>query len=154
MNELSRREKAMDYFTQGYNCAQSIALTFADYTGLDEKTITKLASSFGGGMGRLREVCGAVTGMFMILGLIYGYDDPECVDEKAELYGRVQETAGRFEKENGSIICRRLLGLGTEKDGPVPYARNKEYYETRPCKELVGSAAEILEEYILKNRIE
>ena len=148
-----RREKAMALFEEGYNCAQSVFLAFADLHGLDEKTAAALSSSFGGGMGRLREVCGAVSGMFMTIGLLYGYDDPKAVTEKAELYARVQSLAADFEKENRSIVCRELLGLAVKREAPTPEARTAEYYQKRPCKELVGDAAELLEKYIAEHPI-
>lgn len=146
-----RRETAMQLFEEGYNCAQSVFLAFADLHGIDKKTAAALSSSFGGGMGRLREVCGAVSGMFLVAGALYGYDDPEAREEKAEHYARIQELAAAFEKENGSIVCRELLGLSVKKEAPTPEARTAEYYKKRPCKELVGQAAEILEQYITEH---
>ena len=145
---MTRREKAMANFKAGYNCSQSIALAFADLTDLDEKTLLKMASSFGGGMGRLREVCGSVSGMFMIAGLLYGYDGPETGAVKAEHYARIQELAHKFEEKHGSIVCRELLGLNVRHDVPVPEARTEAYYKKRPCAEIIGDAAEILEEFI------
>lgn len=111
----------------------------------------KIASSFGGGMGRLREVCGAVTGMFMVAGILYGYDDPKAREEKAAHYERIQKLAGRFEEINGSIVCRELLGLSQKKDVPTPSERTKEYYKKRPCVQLVGISAAIMEQYINEN---
>lgn len=143
-----RKEKAMALFEEGYNCAQSVFLAFEDMHGIDKKKAAALSSSFGGGMGRLREVCGTVSGMFMTAGVLYGYDDPKAKEEKAEHYARIQELAAAFEKENGSIVCRELLGLSVKKEAPTPEARTAEYYKKRPCKELVGLAAEILEQYI------
>lgn len=148
-----RREKAMALFEDGYNCAQSVFLAFSDMHGIDERTAAALSSSFGGGMGRLREVCGAVSGMFLTLGVLYGYDDPKAKEEKAEHYARIQELAAAFEKENGSIVCRELLGLRVKKEAPTPEARTKEYYQKRPCRELVGDAAEILERYIAEHPV-
>ena len=145
---MTRRERAMANFKAGYNCSQSIALAFADLTDLDEKTLLKMASSFGGGMGRLREVCGSVSGMFMIAGLLYGYDGPETGTVKAEHYARIQELAHKFEEKHGSIVCRELLGLNVRHDVPVPEARTEAYYKKRPCAEIIGDAAEILEEFI------
>lgn len=142
-------ELAKKLFVQGYNCAQSVFAAFCDETGLDIDTALKIASSFGGGMGRLREVCGAVTGMYMVVGLKYGYTDPTDKKAKTEHYRLVQELAKQFEKENGSIICRELLGLSSTRDNPVPEDRNKNYYKKRPCAELVAQAARILDEYIL-----
>lgn len=148
-----RREKAMALFEEGYNCAQSVFLAFSDMHGIDERTAAALSSSFGGGMGRLREVCGAVSGMFLTLGVLYGYDNPKAKEEKAEHYARIQELAAAFEKENGSIVCRELLGLRVKKEAPTPEARTKEYYQKRPCRELVGDAAEILERYIAEHPV-
>ena len=110
-----------------------------------------MSSGFGGGMGRLREVCGSVSGMFLVAGLLYGYDSPETGQRKTELYGKIQELAHKFEEKNGSIICRELLGLSVKEEPPVPEARTQEYYKKRPCPELVGMAAEILADFVEKN---
>lgn len=141
---MNRREKAEELFESGYNCAQAVILAFSDLTGVDEGTLARIGSSFGGGMGRLREVCGAVTGMFTVAGLLYGYEGAEEGEKKAEHYALIQRLASRFSEETGSIICRELLGLGGKKDDPKPEARTPEYYKKRPCRELVGIAAEIL----------
>lgn len=145
-----RSEKAMKLFEEGYNCAQSVFLAFEDLHGMNRKDAAALSSSFGGGMGRLREVCGAVSGMFLVAGVLYGYDDPKAREEKTEHYARIQELAAAFEKENGSIICRELLGLSVKRETPISEPRTAEYYKKRPCKELVGQAAEIMEQYIAK----
>ncbi|HAL63187.1 MAG TPA: hypothetical protein DCO93_01930 [Clostridiales bacterium] len=145
---MSRKEKAMELFESGYNCSQAVVLAFADLLGVDEKALARLTSSFGGGMGRLREVCGAVSGMFMVAGLLYGYDGAETGAKKAEHYARIQHLAERFSQDTGSIVCRELLGLDRKKDSPTPDKRTEEYYKKRPCRELVGLAAEILEEMI------
>ena len=145
---MTRREAAMANFMKGYNCSQSVVLAFADMFDIDEATLSKLSSSFGGGMGRLREVCGSVSGMFMVAGLLYGYDGPETGQVKADHYARIQELAKRFEEKHGSIVCRELLGLSVRHDIPVPEARTSEYYKKRPCPEIIGDAAEILEQFI------
>ena len=145
---MTRREAAMANFMKGYNCSQSVVLAFADMIDIDEATLSKLSSSFGGGMGRLREVCGSVSGMFMVAGLLYGYDGPETGQVKADHYARIQELAKRFEEKHGSIVCRELLGLSVRHDIPVPEARTSEYYKNRPCPEIIGDAAEILEQFI------
>ena len=145
---MTRKEIAMNCFAEGYNCAQAVALAFCDLLPMEKDTLARLTSSFGGGMGRLREVCGAVSGMFAAAGLLYGYDDPKASTEKAAHYARLQEMAKAFEKENGSIVCRELLGLTVKHDNPTPEARTDAYYKKRPCKELVGCAAEILEKYL------
>lgn len=145
---MNRKEQGMKLFEEGYNCAQSVFLAFEDLYTIDRKTALCLSSSFGGGMGRLREVCGAVSGMFMVAGILYGYDSPKASETKAEHYARIQKLAADFSKENGSIVCRELLGLSVKHDVPVPEARTEEYYKKRPCKELVGMAVEIMEQYI------
>jgi C_GCAxxG_C_C family probable redox protein len=140
--------EAMKNFTEGYNCAQSLVLSFSDYYEMDKKTAARIASGFGGGMGRLREVGGAVTGMFMVLGLVYGYDDPKEYEKKTELYKMVQDLANDFEETNGSILCRDLLGLTEQREEATPSKRTEKYYEERPCEGLIGQAAALLEEYL------
>jgi len=150
---MTRREAAMENFRKGYNCSQSIVLAFADILPVDRTMLLRLASSFGGGMGRLREVCGSVTGMFMIAGLLYGYDGPETGQVKADHYAGIQELAHRFEEKHGTIVCREMLGLSVRHDVPVPEARTTEYYKKRPCAEIIGDAAEILEQYIKEHQV-
>ncbi len=145
---MKRSELAGEYFTEGYNCSQAVALAFADLCDIDKDQFLKIASSFGGGMGRLREVCGAVSGMFIVTGLLYGYDTPERGEVKAGHYKRIQELAKRFEEKYGSIVCRDLLGLDVKHDDPTPSPRNADFYKKRPCKEIIEYAALILEEYI------
>lgn len=147
---MTHAEKARDLFKEGYNCAQAVVGAFAEELGMDKETAMKIASSFGGGMGRLREVCGSVTGMFIVAGLMDGYSDPKAKEEKTEHYKRIQQLAAAFKEENGSIICRELLEKGTQKQAdtsPTPEARTAEYYKKRPCVELVMQAAEIIEKY-------
>ena len=148
---MTRREMAMENFKKGYNCSQSIVLAYADMLPIDRDMLLKMASSFGGGMGRLREVCGSVSGMFIVAGLLYGYDGPETGQVKADHYARIQELAHRFEEMHGSIVCRDMLGLSVHHDDPTPEARTKEYYKKRPCGEIIGDATEILEKYIEEN---
>lgn len=140
--------KAMNLFKQGYNCSQSVFLAFEDKYNLDHETALKLSSSFGGGMGRLREVCGCVSGMFMVAGMLYGYSEPKDNQKKSQHYKRIQQLAKRFEEENHSIVCRELLGLGNEKNSYVPEKRTEEYYKKRPCVRLTGIAAVIMEQYM------
>lgn len=137
------KEKAESLFKQGYNCAQAVLLAFCDDVGLEPVTAAKLASSFGGGMGRMREVCGAVSGMLAVIGLAGGYADPKDINAKKCHYELVQKVAAEFKEKNGSIICRELLGLGDGASKPSPSPRTSQYYKKRPCAELVGIAAEI-----------
>ena len=148
---MTHSEKARNYFLDGYNCSQAVFLAFSDLTGLDEKTSLLISSSFGGGMGRLREVCGAVSGMFMTAGILYGYDDPKAGDKKMEHYKRIQELAAAFRAKNSSIVCRDILGKIAEDKSFIPSERTAEYYKTRPCAKMVEDAAEIMDEYIRNN---
>ncbi|MBE6607236.1 MAG: C_GCAxxG_C_C family protein [Ruminococcaceae bacterium] len=146
------REEAEKYFVDGFNCAQSVFLAFAEELGLDGDTALKISSSFGGGMGRLREVCGAVSGMFMVLGMRCGYTSPEADSEKAELYRKVQELAGKFKEENQTIICRELLDLRINgADSHKPEVRTPEYYKNRPCAKFVGDAAYLTAKFVEEN---
>ena len=137
--------KAAELFLGGYNCAQAVAVAFCDLTGLEEKQAAKMASAFGGGMGRLREVCGAVSGMLLVLGILDGYDDPADDAAKKALYSRVQALARAFREENGSIICRELLDNPPADPNPTP--RTADFYTQRPCARMVLTAARILDEY-------
>ena len=153
----ARAALARANFLKGYGCAQSVLLAYADLTGLDEKTLAKLGSSFGGGMGRLREVCGGVTGAFAVLGLICGYDDPADKEGKSRHYADIRELARRFTERSrgGSIVCREILknaGLSGEKGGEAE-ARTAEYYQKRPCPDLVALAAEVLGEMLVEKGI-
>lgn len=142
---------AEQLFKSGYNCSQAVLCTFAEELGMDKDTARMIASSFGGGMGRMREVCGACSGMFMALGLKYGDYDPADHSLKAEHYKKVQYLAQRFKDANGgSIVCRELLGL-TKPDGLVPEKRTEEYYKKRPCGRIIANAAYIFQKYLDEN---
>lgn len=137
---------AEGYFVGGYNCSQAVLLAFAEPIGLTKDQALKLASSFGGGMGRLREVCGALTAVFMIEGMLDGYTDPTASDEKAQHYARIQAIAGDFRQEMGSIICRDLLDKPTTT--PTPDARTDAYYSKRPCNHAVRCGAKLAQELL------
>lgn len=151
IQDSPRGRAAMELFLSGYNCTQAVVLAYEDLIGMDRGTLLRMSSSFGGGMGRLREVCGTVSGMFLVAGFLYGYDDPGAFEEKAAHYGRIQELAARFRERQGSIVCRELLGLSGGADDPVPERRTEEYYRKRPCPQLAGLAAAILEQFIAEN---
>ena len=138
--------KAAELFLSGYNCAQSVAVAFHGELGLTEAQAARMASAFGGGMGRMREVCGAVSGMLMVLSQLYGYDTPGDDASKKVLYSRVQELAGKFREENGSIVCREILKNPPSDPNPSP--RTAEYYAKRPCARMVLLAGQILDEYM------
>ncbi|MCF0145536.1 MAG: C_GCAxxG_C_C family protein [Eubacterium sp.] len=141
---MKRNEIGKSYFLQGYNCAQAVVLAFKDVFDIEEEELVKLVSPLGGGMGKLREVCGAVSGMMIVIGQYYGYSDPKDAQTKAKLYATEQEAAKLFAEKNGSIVCRELLGLTRKQDSPVPEERTKEYYKKRPCADLVSDAVEVL----------
>ena len=140
-----KSEKAKELFKSGYNCSQSVLGVFCEELGMDFETAMKISMPFGGGMGRMREVCGTVSGMFMVAGLMFGNSDTVT---KAEMYAKIQDLAARFKDQNGSIICRELLQGVENSTSPVPSERNGNYYKKRPCVELVGDAVEIFESYI------
>lgn len=145
---------AKELFKKGYNCAQAVFVAFGDETGLELENALKISSSFGSGMGRLREVCGAVSGMFMVAGMKYGYTDPLDRVSKAEHYKMIKHLANEFREENNSIVCRELLGLCENKDSSNVQGRTKANHKKRPCIELVEHAAVILDEYIDDKRME
>ena len=144
----TKSEKAVELFHTGYNCAQSVFCAFCEDFGMNFETGLKLSSSFGGGMGRLREVCGAVSAMFMIAGLKYGYTEPNNDTVKQTHYRRIQKLAEEFEEKHKTIICREILGLPKGKDSPVPSKRTEEYYASRPCEKCIADAARIIEKFI------
>ena len=138
--------QAAELFLQGYNCAQAITVAFSDVTGLDRDFSARMASSFGGGMGRMREVCGAVSGMLMVAGLLYGYDSFNDDVAKKAHYALVQALAEEFREQVGSIVCREILKNPPSDPNPSP--RTAEYYKQRPCARMVFTAAQILDRYI------
>lgn len=137
--------KAKELFEQGFNCAQSVFCTHCEKVGIDFETGLKLSSSFGGGMGRLREVCGAVSAMLMLIGLKEGYTSPNDDKIKEEHYAKVQSLAKEFEAKFGTIICRELLNLTEKNSTPTPSKRDEKYYQERPCAKFVEFASELIE---------
>ncbi len=146
-----KTEKAKELFKNGYNCAQSVLGVFCEELGLDFNTAMKISCPFGGGMGRMREVCGAVSGMFMVSGLYYSSADGSN-ENKARQYKIVQELAKRFKERNGSIICKELLEGIESSTSPVPSERTEGYYKKRPCMDLVADSVEIIEQFIKENQ--
>ena len=143
--EISDRTiQAVDYFKEGYNCAQAVVLAYADSYSTDVETLKQLAGPFGGGMGRLREFCGAATGMFLILGMEHPASNPEDKKTKTENYAAVQRTASAFKEKLGSYICADLLKIGREPQSVTPDDRNFEYYAKRPCALCVAVGASVL----------
>ena len=138
--------KAAELFLSGYNCAQAVAVAFCDVTGLTEQQAAKMASAFGGGMGRMREVCGAVSGMLLVLGTLEGYDTPGDDVSKKRLYSQVQALAKQFRVANGSIICREILKNPPSDPNPTP--RTAAFYAQRPCAKMVMTAARLLDSFL------
>ena len=138
--------KAAELFLSGYNCAQAVAAAYHRELGLTERQAAKMVSAFGGGMGRMREVCGAVSGMLFVLGALYGYDAPGDDVSKKRLYSEVQDLAAAFRAENGHIICREILKNPPSDPNPTP--RSAEFYAQRPCARMVMTAARLLEEFM------
>jgi len=138
-------DKAKALFESGYNCAQAVLCAFEDVTGLDADTAAKIASSFGGGLARMREVCGAVSGAAMVLGMVYGYSDKGATEAKRAHYHLIQDFAAAFRGEKGSIICRELLAGSAVMPGKDPEKRTPEYYKRRPCPDMVWYAAHLVD---------
>lgn len=144
---MSKGDEARQLFMQGFNCSQAVAAVFADEMGMPIEQVERLTIGFGGGLARMREVCGTVSGMAFVISALYDGD-------KASIYARIQEVAGEFKEQNGSIVCHELLGMGKKPvaTSPIPEERTPEYYKKRPCVELVQMAADILERYIAENK--
>lgn len=149
-----RSERAASLFMEGYNCCQSVVLAFSDLLPCDENTLRIMASGFGGGMARLREVCGAMSGMAMIAGFISPADNPSDMEARTRNYALVQQFAASYKEKMGSIICRDILGLraaGHAVEPPRPSERTAEYYKSRPCALSCSTAAAIVAEYLMNN---
>ena len=149
---MTKAEQAKQLFLDGHNCAQAVFCAFADELGLNNQTALTLSACFGGGLGRQREVCGAVSGMCMAFSSKFAPKDPTDQIEKAKFYGQIQELCAAFKKENGSIICRELLALPAGPSAPTPEKRTDAYYQHRTCADKVKCAAEILEKYLQENK--
>ena len=145
---MTRAEHAAELFASGYNCAQAVALAFCDLTGFSKEQTAKMLAPFGGGFGRLREVCGAVSGMTFVYGCLYGYEAPN-PEAQMKVYETEQALAAQFKEKAGSIVCREILK--NPPSNPVPSPRTEEYYASRPCVRMVYTAANILESYIAQN---
>ncbi len=139
---------AAEFFCSGYNCAQAVTAAFADVTGLSAEQSSKMVSGFGGGFGRQREVCGAVSGMTLVASCLYGYQTPD-PEKQMQTYALIQKFCGEFKEEGGSLICRELLD--NPPSDPKPTPRTEEYYAKRPCARFVMLAAQILDRYIAEN---
>ena len=142
--EIEKRvERAKELFHQSFNCSQAVFAACADIYGIDQDTALRLAASFGGGIGRMRQTCGAACGMFLLAGLENGSAIPGDADGKKKNYALVQDLAAKFKDENGSLICAELLGIAPRPQEPTPEARTEAYYQKRPCADMVASAVRI-----------
>ncbi len=155
LNLEERVERAVALFKEGYNCSQSVVAAYADIYGYTQEQALMMSASFGAGIGRMRETCGAACGMFMLAGLQTGCTDPKDASGKGANYAVVQDLAAKFKEINGSLICAELLGLREKKDVGIgspttPQERNAEYYKKRPCVEMVRTAATLFGEYLIK----
>ena len=150
----SRVNEAVRLFKEGYNCSQSVFATYADLFGIDRETALKISCGFGGGFGRMREVCGTVSGMTLLAGMANGNPDNKNQQAKKENYDLVRYMAEEFKKQNGSIVCHELLGLTKPETSSTPEARTPQYYKKRPCADLVAMAAQIVEDTLFKDQIE
>ena len=140
-----RAQRAIELFKQGFNCSQAVFASCADLYGItDEQLALRLSASFGGGMGRMRLVCGAASGMFMLAGLQNGSCTPHDNEGKMANYALVQDLAGQFKSRYGSLICAELLGLAPRPEDPKPAERTQQYYEKRPCPEMIAEAVRIV----------
>ena len=151
---MSRAERAKEYFLQGYACSQAVALAFSDVIGLEEDTIKKIMLPFGGGLGRLRLTCGAVSGMSAVIGMLFA-EAENTPENKKKTYAITQELCGKFKEEHGSLICAELLAgtnVAVEVGGEAE-PRTKEYYRKRSCGDMVAYAAEIIENYLIEEDI-
>ena len=148
---MTEKDRALELFTEGFNCSQSVFTAFAHRFGIDEDTAKRIAAGLGGGVGRQREVCGAVSGAAMVLGSLKAAVVGEDNETKKENYELVREFCDEFrKKQGGTIICREILEIGDKKESATPEERTAEYYALRPCARAVYDAAEILEEMIEK----
>ena len=146
-----RTDKAVELFKSGFNCSQSVFAAYADLFGMDTDTALKVSAGLGGGVGRSREVCGAVSAAAMLVGMKYGATDGEDSEAKQRTYAVVQQVIAEFRKTNPSIVCRELLGLEEAvSTNPVPEARTEQYYKKRPCAEIVEDSAKAVEKILFK----
>ncbi len=145
---MNRGDAAYENFLKGYNCTQAVTVAFSDIFGLGEDKLAKISGGFGGGMGRMREVCGTFSGIVMVLSEVYGYSEPKNLEAKKALYEKIRAAAEQFRNDNGSIICRELLGLEKMEDSATPAPRTPEYYQKRPCPMLCRYAADLAEKMI------
>lgn len=147
MNNSDRVERATELFQQGYNCSQAVFCAYSDIFGFDFETSLKISSGFGGGFGRMREVCGAFCAVTLLAGLKEENADP---NDKAKIYENIRNLADEFRKKTGSLICKDLLNVNSAPESHIPEKRTEQYYSKRPCPFIVKNAAEIVETFIFR----
>lgn len=150
MEKISRKEQAVEAFLSGCNCAQAVFAAYGDLFGIDRQTAMNLTNAMGGGISRLREVCGTVSAIALLTGLAEGAVDPGDLKARERVYQRTRDLLARFEEENGSLLCRELLGKTGPDMSAQPSERTPEYYKKRPCARFVASAAQIIEENLME----
>ena len=147
---MDRKERAVELFKSGYNCSQAVVEAYCDLFGMDFDEAMRLSEGFGGGMGRMRLTCGAVSGMFMLAGLAKSKAEAGDLETRTDIYGTVQAMAKDFEEMNGSIVCGDLLGINRPADnGAMPTKRDEKFYKKRPCAGCVEDCAALAEKYLL-----
>ncbi len=151
MENKDKKTIAVDLFREGYNCAQAVSMAFYEECGISRDMARNMVSAFGGGLGRQREVCGAVSGMCFVLGAISPFADEDKHHARAVVYGATQELCAEFKARHGSIVCRDILKPGASTN-PEPAERTKEYYATRPCEKCVEDAAELIDTYMKRQK--
>ncbi|MGL4410660.1 MAG: C-GCAxxG-C-C family protein [Bacteroidales bacterium] len=152
VNVEDRVKKAIDLFNEGYNCSQAVVVAYSDLYGLDSKLAKSISHSFGGGLGRMREVCGAISGLSMLLGLEHPVDEANDMDARTRNYAEVQRASSLFKEKHQTIICRELLKTLKPSNNPTPSERNDYYYSIRPCGRFVEDAARIFGNMINETR--
>ena len=152
MDTKRKRIEALELFRSGYNCSQSVFTAFAPEIGMSRDMALTVSAGLGGGVGRMREVCGAMTALAMLAGFCRPMEDGKDSSAKRDIYALVQQMGEEFRQRNGSIVCRELLGLQRPEGIPQPDARTDAYYKKRPCAEIVGDAAEIACRILFENR--
>ena len=150
----SRVDEAVKLFESGYNCCQAVFATYSDIFGIDRETALKMTNPMGGGVAKMREVCGTVNAIALLTGLRDGNADADNQEAKTRIYDKVQQMASQFKYENGSIVCRQLLGELDNDKNPAPSVRTPEYYGTRPCSKFVADAANIVESMLIDDLID
>lgn len=144
---MQHSDIAVELFYKGYNCSQSVFAAFCDVMNIDMSYALRISQGLGGGVGRFRESCGAFTAAALVIGFLYGSDDPSH-EAKCALYARVQDAMTLFKAKYGTFVCRELLGEPPAENPSMPQKRDADYYASRPCPEIIKYTAQLLDDYI------